>query len=279
MQKTTSQPVRIIRVIRLFLHVISGFLQSFVYPRFSRNIQRRMMQRWAKGLLTILNVHLQYCGKPPGHEVPRVLFAANHVSWLDVLVMMAACPTRFVAKSEINGWPVLGLLSRNTGTLFIERSKRSDTLRINQSIGEVINNGERVTIFPEGTTSNGQVLNHFYASLLQSAVSIDAQLYPVAICYRNMDGDICQEAAYIDSSLVSSLKKILSQPRIDVELSFTDPISCHGKNRRELARLSEQAIANALSLPIPHRELGKSSGPANVSPSSDHPKHNRYPVQ
>ncbi len=264
MQKTTRQPIRIFRLIRLLLHVVSGLLQSTVYPYFSRPIQRRMMQHWAKGLLKSLNIQLYCNGEPPGVDVPRVLFAANHVSWLDICVMMAACPTRFVAKSEINGWPVLGLLSRNTGTLFIERAKRSDTLRINQDISELIVNGERVTVFPEGTTSSGTKLNHFHASLLQSAVSVDALLYPVAIRYCNTAGEICQEAAYIDPSLVLSLKQILRQPRIDVQLTFNDPIQCGEKNRRELARLSEQAIANALSLPIPHRESEKLSDPLNV---------------
>ncbi|MCH9638608.1 MAG: 1-acyl-sn-glycerol-3-phosphate acyltransferase [Betaproteobacteria bacterium] len=264
MQKNTSRLISVFRLIRLLLHVLSGLIQSIIYPRFSRATQRRMMQHWAKGLLKALNIHLSCNGAPPAVDVPRALFAANHVSWLDICVMMAACPTRFVAKSEISGWPVLGLLCRNTGTLFIERSKRSDTMRINQSIGEVLATGERVTIFPEGTTSDGSELKHFHASLLQSAVTMDALLYPVAIRYCNMAGDTCKEAAYLDPSLVLSLKQILNQPRIDVQLSFSDPIQSGGKNRRELARLSEQAIADALSLPIPHREPGKLSDPLSA---------------
>jgi len=70
-------------------------------------------------------------------------------------------------------------------------------------------------------------------------------------------GNVCQEAAYIDSSLVLSLQKILSQTRIDVELTFNEPIQCGMKNRRELARLSEHAIAQTLSLPIPYKGVGK----------------------
>ena len=264
MQKTTHPFIRIIRLIRLLLHVISGLLQSTIYPRFSRQTQRRMMQHWAKGLLKTLNIRLYCNGEPPIFDIPRVLFAANHVSWLDVCAMMAACPTRFVAKAEISSWPILGLLCRNTGTLFIERAKRSDTLRINQSIGDVLVDGERVTVFPEGTTSDGSELKHFHASLLQSAVTTDALMYPVAICYRNIAGEICQDAAYTDPSLVLSLKQILRQPRIDVTLTFNAPIQCSGKNRRELARLSEQAIANALLLPVPHRESEKLSDPLNV---------------
>ena len=260
MQKTTPLLLRVIRMVRLLFQIASGLLQSIVYPYFPQNIQRRMMQNWAAGLLSILEIRLHCYGSLPAAEVTRALFAANHVSWLDVCVLMAACPTRFVAKAEISKWPVLGLLSRNAGTLFIERAKRSDTLRINQQISEVLEQGERVTVFPEGTTTTGMQLNHFHASLLQSAVTSDALLYPVAISYRNSAGDICQEAAYIEPSLVLSLQKILSQTSIDVSLTFNQPIQCGLKNRRELARLSEQAIADTLALPIAHKEAEKLSG-------------------
>lgn len=260
MHNITPLPIRILRFLRLLLHVVSGFTQSLVYPYFSRSIQRRMKQLWAAEFLKILNVKLLCNGKPPGIETQRVLFAANHVSWLDICVLMAACPTRFVAKAEIRNWPVVGLLSQNTGTLFIERTKRSDTRRINQHISDVLTAGDRVTIFPEGTTSDGTILQHFHASLLQSAASVGGQLYPIAIRYRNTENEICKEAAYIDPSLLLSLKQILRQKRIDVDVTFLEPIESSGKNRRELARLSEQAIANALSLSVAHMEPGKFSG-------------------
>ncbi len=253
MQKNTPLLLRIIRLTRLLFHIVSGLLQSIVYPNLPLSIQRNMMQRWAIDLLSILAIRLHCHGNIPALETPRVLFAANHVSWLDVCVLMAVCPARFVAKAEISKWPILGLLSRNVGTLFIERAIRSDTLRINQQISEVLGKGERVTVFPEGTTTDGTYLNHFHASLLQSAVATNALLYPVAISYRNIAGDVCQEAAYIDPSLILSLQKILSQTSIDVELTFNSPVSCGLRNRRELARLSERAIADTLLLPIVHK--------------------------
>ncbi|PSJ18248.1 lysophospholipid acyltransferase family protein [Nitrosomonas supralitoralis] len=259
MQKSTPVLLRFIRLMRLLFHVASGLLQSLVYPYFPLPIQRKMMQRWSGDLLSILAIRLQCHGRLPTVEIPCVMMASNHVSWLDVCVLMTACPTRFVAKAEISRWPILGRLSKNVGTLFIERAKRTDTLRINRQISDVLEKGERVTVFPEGTTTEGTQLNHFHASLLQSAVITDALLYPVAIRYRNSAGEVCQEAAYIESSLVLSLRRILSQTRIDVELTFNSPILCGTKNRRELARLSEQAIADTLSVPIVHKEAEKLS--------------------
>jgi len=254
MRKQTPGLLRAIRLLSLSWHVLSGVLQSFVYPHVSKCFQQQMMQKWAIGFLKILNIKLHCHGKPPGIEIPRALLVANHVSWLDICALMAACPTRFVAKSEIATWPVIGLLCKNTGILFIKRTKRNDTARINQDIIDVLEAGERVTLFPEGTTADGTYLNHFYASLLQSAVTADALVYPVSIRYRNSNGQVCAEAAYVDPSLLLSLRQILAQTQIDVDLFFGDPIPSGMKDRRELTRKLEGVIAQTLSLPIRHKQ-------------------------
>ncbi|WP_245728093.1 lysophospholipid acyltransferase family protein [Nitrosovibrio tenuis] len=254
---------RTLRIVRLVLHVISGLIQSAIYPHLDQPAQRRMAQNWSAGLLSILCIRLRYRGVVPSSETARAMLAANHVSWLDVYSIISVCPARFVAKSEIRGWPLLGWLSRNAGTLFIERSKRSDTARINQHIAEALMIGDRVAVFPEGTTSDGTELRHFHASLLQPAVSVAAILYPVAIRYTDVTGQISRATPYVNISLMESLRRILGQTWIDVELIFAEPISSGGKNRRELARHAEQAIAHALSLPLPHKAPEKPSDPSN----------------
>ncbi|MDE2366762.1 MAG: 1-acyl-sn-glycerol-3-phosphate acyltransferase [Betaproteobacteria bacterium] len=258
---TTNRLTQIIRSIRLLLHVISGLAQSAVYPHLGQPAQERMAQNWSLGLLAVLGIRLHCRGTVPPSGTQRTMLAANHVSWLDVYSLIAVCPARFVAKSEIRGWPVLGWFSRNAGTLFIERSKRSDTARINEHIADALTAGNRVAVFPEGTTSDGTMLRHFHASLLQPAVTVSAMLYPVAIRYTDAAGEISEAAPYAGISLLESVKRVLKQPWIDVELIFAEPISSGGKNRRELARGAEHAIASALSLPLPHKESEKSSGP------------------
>lgn len=260
-QAETSQPARIFRSTRLLLHVISGLIQSAIYPHLDQQAQWRMAQRWSARLLAILCIRIRYQGTTPSAETQRVMLAANHVSWLDVYSIITVCPARFVAKSEIRGWPLLGWLSRNAGTLFIERAKRSDTIRINEHIGSALSAGDRVAVFPEGTTGDGTELQHFHASLLQPAASMGAMLYPVAIRYTDPAGEISKSAPYVGITLLESLQRILKQPWVQVELIFCDPIDCHGKNRRELARSAELAIANALSLPLPHKAPGIFSDP------------------
>ncbi|SFK52397.1 lyso-ornithine lipid acyltransferase [Nitrosomonas aestuarii] len=259
MKKTTSGLVRIIRFTFLILHVVSGIIQSIVYPYLSHSTQHRMMKSWANGILKILRIKVHYTGQLPSQNTQQVLFVANHVSWLDICLIMAVSPTQFVAKSEIRNWPVIGFLCRRVGTLFIERAKRSDTMRINQEIGNVLTAGKRVCIFPEGATSDGLRIHHFHASLLQSAVNTHAFLYPVAIRYLDSTGNICLDAAYTDTSILASLRKILNQSCLEAILNFNDAILCEGKNRRELARLSEQAVASSLSLSTYHNESEKPS--------------------
>jgi 1-acyl-sn-glycerol-3-phosphate acyltransferase len=193
------------------------------------------------------------------------MLAANHISWLDVYSLQTVCPARFVAKAEIRDWPLLGWLSRNAGTLFIERSKRSDTARINRHISEALAIGDRVAVFPEGTTGDGKALMHFHASLLQPAITVGAMLYPVAIRYTNRAGELSTAAPYVNISMMESLRRVLREPWINVELIFGSPISSNGKNRRELARDAEHAIASALSLPVPHKAPGIRSDPQGGS--------------
>ena len=259
MKKSTPISIRIIRFVRLLLHVVSGIVQSIAYPHFSRSIQHKMMKNWAIKLLKILNIKLHYTGKFPDQNVKHALLVANHVSWLDICLLMAVCPTQFVAKSEIRSWPVIGFLCKRVGTVFIARAKRSDTMRTNQTISNILLTGERVCIFPEGATSDGTQLHHFHASLLQSAVNVNALLYPVAIRYLDDTGNSCRDAAYTDISLMTSLQKILSQSSINAVLDCSEVIHSEEKNRRELARLSEQAIANSLSLSSYHKESEKPS--------------------
>ncbi len=260
-QAATSKLIRIFRSVRLLLHIISGLIQSAIYPHLDQRAQWRMAQRWSAGLLAILCVRIRYHGTTPTAEAQRVMLAANHVSWLDVYSIITVCPARFVAKSEIREWPLLGWLSRNAGTLFIERGKRSDTARINEHISSALRAGDRVAVFPEGTTGDGTELRHFHASLLQPAVSTEAMLYPVAIRYSDPTGETSKSVPYVGITLLESLRRVLKQPWIQVELIFSDPIDCHEKNRRELARGAEQAIASALSLPLPHKAPGILSDP------------------
>jgi 1-acyl-sn-glycerol-3-phosphate acyltransferase len=208
------------------------------------------------------------------------MLVSNHVSWLDVWVIHAVSPVRFVAKSDVRRWPVIGWLVERAGTIFIERAKRHDTARTNRTIVETLTRGERVGIFPEGTTTDGTHLRPFHASLFQPALGAGAHVVPVAVRYPSRDGAVNLDAAYAgERSLLESLRLILRQRRLRAEVTFAPVIEISGKTRREIAREAEEAIARALRLAVPDRRPGTASGPRGATPTSTAPRRSRYPAR
>lgn len=226
-----------------------------MFPWLSDRARLRIEWRWHRGLLQILNVRLRLHGVAPDLSSHSMFLVSNHISWLDIYLLNAVRPVRFVSKAEVRSWPVVGWLARKTGTLFIDRTKRHDTARVNHEISAILEHGGCVAVFPEGTTSDGSMLRPFYASLLQPAVHGKCKVWPVAIRYTHDDGTPNKAPAYVDEmSFGDSLLQILSQPVIYAEMVFKQPIHAHGKTRRELAKEAELAIADALNLAIEQKE-------------------------
>jgi len=169
---------------------------------------------------------------------------------------------RFVAKSEIRRWPLIGWLCAQGGTLFIERAQRRHTLNINAQIVAGLKAGDTFAVFPEGAITSGDVVLPFHASLLQPALACNARLFPVAVRYTRADGSLCFEADYEGAkTLLDSLRLILTQPVIHVHLQFLPPLACGARHRRDLADDAAAQIAAALNLPAPQRRKHKSSRP------------------
>ena len=98
------------RAARLVLHIGYGLTMAIAFPWFSRALRRRILQSWSAGLLDIFNVGIDIDGDDPLHALRQGLIVTNHISWLDVFVLNAIVPMRFVAKSEVRRWPVIGWL-------------------------------------------------------------------------------------------------------------------------------------------------------------------------
>ncbi len=209
-EQSTSPPVRAYRLIRLFLHLLYGCaVAGAVFPFIDGHRQLRIIKRWSRQVLAILRVRVHVQGRPPGGHQPTVI-VANHVSWLDIWVIHAVSPVRFVAKSDVRRWPLIGWLVARSGTIFIERSKRSDTARTNRTIVDTLARGERVGIFPEGTTTDGTHLRPFHASLFQPALGAGARVATAGIRYPLRDGSVNLDASYAgERSLLESLRLIL----------------------------------------------------------------------
>ena len=239
---------------------------GLVFPFVDSARQLAIIRSWSRGMLRALDVRLRVVGAPPGGHPPTML-VTNHVSWLDIWVIHAVCPVRFVAKSDVRRWPVLGWLVTRAGTIYIERSRRHDTRRTNRHIVEVLSRGERVGVFPEGTTTDGTHLRPFHASLFQPALGAGARVVCAAIRYPLRGGAPNPDAAYTgERSLLASLRLILAQRRLRAELIFCGTVDPVGKTRRDLARESHRLIARALGFSRPGTEPETADGPPDAAP-------------
>jgi 1-acyl-sn-glycerol-3-phosphate acyltransferase len=236
------------RALRLALHIAYGLALAIPYPWFGGALQRRILQNWSADLLAIFNVRIDIARDDPLHVLHRGLIVTNHISWLDVFVLNAVVPMRFVAKVEVRRWPVIGWLCARAQTLFIERGKARSAARINVKLVELLKRGGCLAIFPEGTTTDGSRVAHFHASLLQPAIDASALLHPVAIRYQDRLGAHSTAAAYIDElSFGRSMWNILSTPELHVRLAATPPLDASGTDRRNLTRTAHHQIGAALA--------------------------------
>jgi 1-acyl-sn-glycerol-3-phosphate acyltransferase len=238
------------RLARLALHLVRGLATcAFVFPWAGAGLRERLVRRWSAGVLVICRVRLE-----AGGDVARALggghalVVANHVSWLDIFVVNAVAPCRFVAKAEIRAWPILGWLAARAGTVFIARGNRRDLRHIFKGLVDALAAGERVAFFPEGTTAAQGRLLPFHANLFEAALDAGVPLQPVALCYLLPGGGFHPAVDYLDeTTFAESLLRILSggEPVL-ARLSCPAPIATAGRHRRELAQETQEAIGAAL---------------------------------
>jgi 1-acyl-sn-glycerol-3-phosphate acyltransferase len=222
---------------------LSGWVTIvFVFPRLTAAAQQEHVQAWSRRMLRVLGVALEVRGDP-GVKGP-LLLVANHISWLDILVMHAARHCRFVSKSDVRQWPLIGTLATGGGTLYIERASRRDAMRVVHRMAESLRGGEVLAVFPEGTTTDGLSLLPFHGNLVQAAISADAPSQPVALTFLDaVTRAPSVSASYIgDDSLVGSLWRALSGPAIVAVLRFGEPQWSSGRDRRQWARDLRSAV-------------------------------------
>lgn len=245
-------------VVRLMLTVFWGLLVVlFLFPVLPQAARNGFVRLWSRALLWVLGVRVVVRGQGPERRLARtglcadglgMMLLANHVSWLDVHALAAVVPARLVAKSEISRWPVLGLLARASGTLFVERGRRHAVHAVNLKIAEHLRRGETIGVYPEGTTTDGSRLLPFHANLLQPAIDAGAQVRPMALRYTQ--GGVRSEAAAYTGGihLLRSLWRIMMAPRLTVEVHWLPALSAGGLRRHVLAQQAREAVAQALEI-------------------------------
>ena len=219
----------IIYFIRLFFlsfWVLVGFLfllgASIVNSTYLRN---QVIRFWSRILLKLVAVRTKYFGL---ENIPKspFLLVSNHISWIDIFVILAHHPVSFIAKEDISGWPILGSLVRLSGTLFIDRKSKKTLKVVFQKIARNSDNSKKKSyaFFPEGKTSVGDTIMPFYSGLFSLAVEKPRyQILPVVIQYRE-DGDYSHACAYVDDvSFFQSLKQVFETNNLEARVTILPP--------------------------------------------------------
>jgi lyso-ornithine lipid O-acyltransferase len=169
------------------------------------------------------------------------------VSWLDIPVLGALEPTRFVGKSEIRDWPVAGSLATAAGTFYLRRG-RGGTAPLLDRLAPHLRDGGSVVVFPEGTTTDGSGVQPFHARLFAAPVAAGCPVQPVTIQYGpSQDGESI--APFLgDDSLVAHVFTMLRNPGLQVRITYGPPLR-PTVSRDELAREAECFVRAALQPP------------------------------
>ena len=231
------------KILRGLAHVLRGlWIIARHFPRLGTEAREEQVQVWALQFLALWGIHLQVSGQPVA--LGPALLVANHISWLDILVIHAARYCRFVSKSDIRDWPLVGTLATAAGTLYIERSRRKDALRMVRDMAQAMQEGDVVAVFPEGTTSDGRSLLPFHANLIQAAIEAQAPVQPMALRFVDAaSGQPTLAPCYIgDDTLLGSIWRTLTAPPITAVVCFGLPQSADGRDRRQWAMDLREAV-------------------------------------
>jgi lyso-ornithine lipid O-acyltransferase len=192
----------------------------------------------ARGLKSI-DVQLSVEGQRSVHG----LIVSNHVSYLDILSYSAAVPCLFISKADVADWPIFGRYARWAGSVFVRRHDRTDAARANVSVGESLDSGVPVVLFPEGTTTDGSRVLRFHSTMLQPAIDAGAPITPCSIQYELEDGDVGHEVCWWgDMTLLPHVWNLLSKKSIRVHILFGEPIAA-GQDRKKLSRILHEQVA------------------------------------
>ena len=222
------------RLLRMTSHVFKGvWLAVLVIPKAPAEQQRARIQAWSQEFLRVVGIELRCQGQALG---AAKLVVANHVSWLDIVAVNAVHPVRFVGKADLKHWPLVGQLATAAGTLYIERERKRDAMRVVHHVAQSLRDGDTVAVFPEGTTSDGHGLLPFHANLLQAAIATETPVQALVLRFSDARHAVSPAAAYVgDTHLLTSVWRVVSAKGLVANLQWMPALASAQTERRELS--------------------------------------------
>jgi 1-acyl-sn-glycerol-3-phosphate acyltransferase len=228
-------PGAVWRLLRAVTHVLHGmWVMAREFPVLDPAGRHARIGWWSAGLLRAVGMTVEVDGqRHPG----AVLVVSNHVSWIDIAAIHAALPhARFVSKADVLQWPLLGWLIRGAGTLFIERERKRDALRVVHAMADALRDGDTVAVFPEGTTGTGPGLLPFHANLLQAAIATGTPVQPVVLRFADASQPFSPAVVYVgETTLAQSIWRVVSARGLRAHVTILPAVDAAGLDRRTLA--------------------------------------------
>jgi 1-acyl-sn-glycerol-3-phosphate acyltransferase len=192
--------------------------------------QAHMLHQWARTAAFIIGLRIDASCNAPA---PPFLLVSNHLSYVDVVVFASQLDCLFIAKKDVESWPIIGSLCRSFGTIFIDRRNRRDLARVNSEIAQALEDGRGVILFAEGTSSEGSCVLTFKSSLLEAAAKRSFPVSYAAVSYRVLAEDPPASLSVCwwgDMTFGSHFAELLRLRRIQAAVSFgSDEIRTHDR--------------------------------------------------
>ncbi len=203
---------------------------------------------WARTICRIFGLHVKVTGAfEPGGQ----LVVANHISWIDIQVLLSTHPVAFVAKAEIGDWPVLGWVARAGGTVFHRRGSHHSARGVATAVAERLREGGSVVIFPEGGILPGTGVKYFHARMFASAIAAKVPVQAVMIRYFK-NGERYDDITFLPGeAMVANFFRLLMQKPCVADLHLLPQIGPAGRQRRQLAGEAEEAVREAFESEFP----------------------------
>jgi len=207
---------------------------SLLSPRLGLGLRNRVFRFWARSLCRLFGMKVRVEGEPPRG---RFFLISNHVSYVDITLLASHVDIAFVAKSDLRQWPALGRIFQAADTIFIDRSRKRDVVRVMDLVGREIDRGLGVLVFPEGTSGKGDEILPFKASLLEFACNRELPVHWATVHYRTPQGHPPAQQSVCwwgDEGFLPHFKRLIVLPSFEAVVRFgNEPVA--SENRKDLA--------------------------------------------
>ncbi len=230
-------------------------LGARIHVRGGERLDHRMIRWWSGMLMRIFGFDVVRSGAP---VEGAVLLVANHITWADIEIIHSQRMACFVAKSEIAGWPLVGWLASQAGTIYHRRGSQESLATVAKVMVERLQSGLAVAVFPEGGTGPGDHVRTFHARIFQAAVDAQVPAQPVALRFTR-GGQVTTDVAFRPGEgFFGNFFRVLGAPRTRAEVIFLEPVPVNGDGRRRMADTARARIVAALG--VPDRRRARDNG-------------------